>query len=120
MGKRVVEDLTKELIGDNHKVFFDNFFTSLNLMISLRKQNIYACGTVRHGRVGLPRNERKDRDMIRGESDSRTSYAGVSWLKWKDRRSILFLFNCHDPSIVATVSRKEKDGTTTEIACPNS
>ncbi|KAJ4437780.1 hypothetical protein ANN_13718 [Periplaneta americana] len=31
---------------------------------------MYACGTVRHGRIGLPHDERRDRDMKRGESDS--------------------------------------------------
>ena len=118
LGKRVVEDLTKELVGGNHKVFFDNFFTSVDLMIALKQKNIYGCGTVRRGRVGLPKEEKADSKMKRGEFESRTSYAGVSWLKWKDRKCIQFLSNFHDPSVVSTVSRKEKTGTVCEITCP--
>ena len=118
LGKRVVEDLTMELVDGNHKVFFDNFFTSVSLMVSLRNNHIYACGTVRRGRSGLPKKEKHDKEMKRGDSDGRTSYLGISWLKWMDRRSVQFISNFHSPLVGTTVSRKEKDGTEIVIPCP--
>lgn len=45
LGSRVVRDLTRKLVGNNHHVYFDNFFTSVSLMIALKRKNIFACGT---------------------------------------------------------------------------
>ena len=54
LGQRVVKDLTQDLKGKNHHVFFDNFFTSEKLMRDLADDNIYACGTARKDRRGFP------------------------------------------------------------------
>ena len=45
LGQRVVKDLTRLLKGKNHHVFFDNFFTSEELLQDLLKDDIFACGT---------------------------------------------------------------------------
>ena len=50
----MVKSLTAELMGKNHHVFFDNFFTSERLLADLEKDRIYACGTARVNRVGFP------------------------------------------------------------------
>lgn len=55
LGGRVVRDLTREIVGKFHKVYFENFFTSIDLMSSLLADGILACGTVRSSRVGLPK-----------------------------------------------------------------
>ena len=39
LGFRIVKDPTRELIGGNHKVFFDNFFTGVQLMITETKSD---------------------------------------------------------------------------------
>ena len=54
LGKRVVKDLTSDLKGKNHHVYFDNFFTSLDLVVDLEKDGIYSCGTARKDRKGFP------------------------------------------------------------------
>ena len=54
LGKRVVIDLTRELIGNN-RIYFDNFFTSYDLLQSLKGEKIFACGTVRKDRKDLPK-----------------------------------------------------------------
>ena len=53
LGQRVVKDLTRLLKGKNH-VFFDNFFTSEELLQDLLKDDILACGTARKDRRGFP------------------------------------------------------------------
>ncbi|XP_018306394.1 piggyBac transposable element-derived protein 4-like [Mycetomoellerius zeteki] len=118
LGSRVVKDLTRTIVGDNHRVFFDNFFTSTELMISLKTENIMACGTVRSNRVGLPKTQKKDKDMVRGEHEFRSSYKGLVWLKWKDNRVVSLLSNFHDPSVTIDVNRRMKDGSTKIISCP--
>ena len=54
LGARVVKDLTKELQGKWHHVYFDNFFTSYSLLSDLEKSGIYGCGTARKDRRGFP------------------------------------------------------------------
>nr|XP_012231249.1 PREDICTED: piggyBac transposable element-derived protein 3-like [Linepithema humile] len=118
LGSKVVKDLTRTIVGDNHQVFFDNFFTSTELMISLKTENIMACGTVRSNRVGLPKTQKKDKNMVRDEHEFRSSYKGLAWLKWKDNRVVSLLSNFHDPSVTIDVNRRMKDGSTKIISCP--
>ena len=54
LGQRVVKDLTQDLKGKNHHVFYDNFFTSEQLQRDLVEDNIYSCGTARKDRRGFP------------------------------------------------------------------
>jgi hypothetical protein len=45
----------------NHKLFFDNWFTTLNLMLYLKSNSILAVGTVRVNRLaGCPLMSNKD------------------------------------------------------------
>ena len=40
--------------GKYHHVFFDNFFTSADLLVDLKGNGIYGCGTARKDRRGFP------------------------------------------------------------------
>ena len=53
LGQRVVKDLT-HLKGKNHHVFFDNFFTSEELLQDLLKDDIFVYRTARKDRRGFP------------------------------------------------------------------
>ncbi|CAH2106616.1 unnamed protein product [Euphydryas editha] len=53
LGYRVVLDLSENL-PENTLIAFDNFFTSLGLMTALYEKKIFAVGTVRINRKGLP------------------------------------------------------------------
>lgn len=118
LGARVVTDLSRILAGSYSKVYFDNYFTSLALMQDLKKAKIYACGTVRKDRKGLPSDFRPDKDMSRGEFDWRTNRENITALKWKDKKGIHFISNFHNPQDVTSVNRRQKDGTLQEVACP--
>ena len=54
LGQRVVKDLTGLLKGKNHHVFFDNFFTSEQLLQDLLVDGILTCGTARKDRKRFP------------------------------------------------------------------
>lgn len=118
LGSRVVTDLTRPLVGKGYTVYFDNFFNSIELQKSLLSDMIFSCGTARKGRKGLPSDIKNDNSLQRGESDWRVISDGIVFMKWKDRKGVLFLDNFHDPSEGTTTSRKKKDGTSEEIACP--
>lgn len=116
LASRVVKDLTNDLIGKGYEIYFDNFFNSVSLMKDLLKCKIYACGTLRKGRKGIPQDLGNERNMKRGDSDWRVSEEGLFILKWMDKKPILFLSNFHQPD-EATISRKKKDGTKEDFPC---
>lgn len=117
LGGRVVMDLTNTLQGKFHRIYFDNFFSSVPLMEDLLETGRYACGTTRSNRKFLP-TVLSDNVMKRGDVDFSTRSDGVSCTKWKDKRAITFLSNHHDAAEMGTIERKEKDGTKIMIQCP--
>ena len=54
LGKHVVENLTRILVGKHHEIYFDNFFTSIPLLLSLRHDGLYGYGTLKRKRLGFP------------------------------------------------------------------
>ena len=40
---RVVKDLTRNIVGKNHHIYCDSFFTSITLFQQLLDKKIYAC-----------------------------------------------------------------------------
>lgn len=59
-----------------------------------------------------------DKQLKRGQSDWKVSKDGIVYLKWMDRKGVLFLSNYHDPSESQTTSRRRKDGSLEEVSCP--
>ncbi|XP_055918585.1 piggyBac transposable element-derived protein 4-like [Eupeodes corollae] len=118
LGARVVKDLTQKLIGKGHHVFFDNFFNSVQLQKDLKNQTIYSCGTVRANRKNLPTDLLNDKCLTKGNSDWRVSRDGMAFVKWKDTKAVHILGNFLDPSKNTTTMRKQKDGTSLSINCP--
>jgi len=52
LGSEVVLNLLESVENPSfHKVFFDNFFTSYNLLVMLREKGFFATGTVRENRI---------------------------------------------------------------------
>ena len=54
LGAKVVKKLSQPLIGGNYHLYFDNFFSSVKLFEDLMDDGIYACGTFRVNRIGIP------------------------------------------------------------------
>lgn len=54
LGERVVLNLIGQNFGCGYLVAFDNYFTSINLIEKHFNQGVYAVGTVRSNRKGLP------------------------------------------------------------------
>lgn len=117
LGARVVKSLAAPLTNKNHKIYFDNFFSSVKLMEDLLDSKIYACGTINVSRKNLP-NFTNDKDLKRGEYEWYTSDSGLTAVKWRDKKSVHMLSNYHVPTIVTEVKRKEKDGSVLLIPCP--
>lgn len=117
LGRRVVNDLTKEL-KNYHRIYFDNYFTSVPLLIDLKQKNLNACGTLKKGKKFLPNDFIDDKKLHRGECDWRMTDDGLLCLKWKDKKPVYFLSNFHDPEEQVSINRRQKDGTMTVLTCP--
>lgn len=96
------------LSGNNHLLFFHNWFTSLLLMSHLVTRRIWCCGTVRTPRLkGLKNGTDVDKELIkkgRGsyeELKSSNSEAEVTYVKWYDNKVV---------NIVATFAKTNPIG----------
>jgi len=54
LGKRVVLDLARQLEGKKYHLYFDNFFSSVSLLTTLREKGLYGCGTARQNYRDFP------------------------------------------------------------------
>ncbi len=96
----------------------DNFYTSPHLFQALKTKNIYAYGTVHSNRKGLPKDLKPDKNMARGEEDSRYS-DGLYCIKWLDSKAVLMLSTIDPPNDVATAKRWQKgQADKVSVPCP--
>lgn len=117
LGARVIKQMLNGLENKEHIVYFDNFFNSTELLEDLKKKLIHACGTVNPSRKTLP-VFKPDRKLKRGEFEVFSNPSRIVAFKWRDKRSVYLLSNFHSPFGTTEVNRKEKNGTTTKVRCP--
>lgn len=118
VGGRVVLDLCKDLNFKNYTVYFDNFFSSPNLMKDMMFKKINGCGTVRSNRKEFPKCFSADNKMKKGDYEWRSTITGITAMKWVDKKHLHLISNFHNPNELNTITRKEKDGTKKVLTCP--
>lgn len=92
LGASVVLHLSKSIQQEGHKLYYDNYFSSFELLKTLHCRKIYAAGTIRVNRFAHP-PLRSDKKM-RGCSDEVTSLDGeVVLVKWLDSRAVILASN---------------------------
>ena len=111
LGERVVLELTG---GRGHRVFCDNYFTSPALFNELKRHQLYACGTIRQNRRGLPADLQSTR-LPRGES--RFWQNGQLVLAtWQNKRPVHILSTLSQLGECDSVTR---DGSQVSLSCPS-
>lgn len=86
----VVVRLCEGLEGQNHKVYFDNLFTTLPLLLHLKEMQIFAIGTLRKNRLAgaedvlLPNKQLKER----GTMSYATNSDNITIMKWNDNNIV--------------------------------
>jgi hypothetical protein len=91
----VVMNLLHGLENKGHCVIMDNFFCSIPLFKDLEAKGIYATGTVRSNRIGLPLHLKNTRAWRRCE-EGHIEWAmhesrAISCIMWKDKCSVLLI-----------------------------
>ena len=121
LGSHVVKKLlTPVSNNDQHVVFFDNFFTSYDLLRNLASENIRACGTIRENRTGrcpLPKN--KDwKKKPRGSYDYRSD-GTVLCAKWQDNTVVTAASNYYTVNPIQIAERRVKSEKNKSVDQPN-
>ena len=107
LGSRVVKDMLSVVKEPSkHSVFFDNFFTSVQLLEELAEDGVRATGTVRDGRTSkCPLTDQKGmKKKERGNYDYRCN-GRVVVCRWKDSSVVTCASNNLGVSPEARVSR---------------
>lgn len=108
-GNRVVTDLCSSLKGTGRNVTCDNFFTSMNLLQQLKKDNITVLGTVRKNRVELPPElvVTKGRDALSSKFAFHNDGMLVSYCP-KKGKVVLLMSSMHDQAGIDEGNPKKK------------
>lgn len=110
-GAAVVIKLVERLHEPGHKIFFDNFFTTFQLLEYLRHKNHIAIGTVRINRFNNPPlvTDKELSNKGRGSYDQVVSRDGaIVLVKWQDNKSIHLGSNFVGAGIADVVKRWNK------------
>lgn len=95
----------------NHVLYFDNFFTSFDLMKRLKEKNIAATGTVRCNRLNnCPvKSDHEFKKECRGSLDYRFDTQNeIICVAWKDNKCVRILSNHQGIEPISHVSRWSK------------
>lgn len=113
----------EENIG--HKVYFDNFYTTLPLVVELAKKGIYSVGTIRRNRLAnckLPTDKDVKKES-RGKSFecfANIDNIDVCSLCWKDNKLVNLLSTFVSAQPIEKIKRYDKTlKQRVEIDCPN-
>lgn len=120
LGANVVMQLTENLHHRYHHIYFDNFFTGVDLMLNLLRQGTYSCGTMRSDRKGFPHSLKPTvKSGFKNRGDHKVVTCGnLSITVWQDSKPLCCCSTNSDLT-VTSVNRKQKDGSIETFRCPN-
>ena len=106
LSHRVVIELMNDYQNKNISLFIDNFYTGTDLLTELLMRGIYACGTVRSNRKGLPA-ELLPKNLHLNKHEYRVAQKDeLTFCHWMDTKAVLVLSNFHHPESVGMVNRR--------------
>ncbi|XP_041346649.1 piggyBac transposable element-derived protein 4-like [Gigantopelta aegis] len=106
LSHRVVMDLCTPLFGSNAHVYMDNFYSGIELFHDLRVHGVFACGTIRANRKGLPIGILPKNTKLEKHQYKVAQKDDLTCCIWQDTKPVLFLSNFHSPDNTGTVSRR--------------
>ena len=102
VGYDVISNLCSRYLNKNHCIYFDRFFTGVDILEYLFRNGTYACGTCRSNRKGLPKRL-KNIKMRRGETKVFHKYGSNLMLTlFKDRKLVHMLSTNEQNRILAS------------------
>lgn len=112
LGFRVIHDLSRDLVGLNHHLYFDRYFASVDLVEHLRNEGIFTCATMMSNRKSFPPDLRMKNSQLKKKlqcrGDSITYQKGSTCVTvWNDNNLVTVIYNnVEDPSEHSTCRRQ--------------
>ena len=103
---RVVCELAETYLNNGYRLFFDKFYTSVDLLQYLVTKKTYACGTVKANRKLLP-PEILDDKMEKGEAQF-WKWDNLTAVRWRDKRDVLLLSTIDCNEMVEIPKRRDE------------
>ena len=106
----VVMRLCTSLLYQGYRLFVDNFYTSIRLLLDLFKKGMHACGTVRQNRRGFP-------SIMKDQWEKKAERGNMRWVRqdelltvqWKDSKCVTLMSTMHNASNYSFVHRRLKE-----------
>lgn len=109
VGFDVVSKLSSRFLNKFHCMYFDRFFTGVDIIEYLLRNNTYACGTVRSNRKGLPKGLKRLK-MRRGQTKTfQKTGSSLMLTLFKDRKLVHMLSSNSEHSLLDTGKPKVID-----------
>ena len=112
LATRVVLDLSLPFQHTNRHLYFDNFYTSVQLVEELLRHGTYSCGTLRANRYPAPLKAKRDGRMqgvrIKAGETKQHQKGSLLITLWFDKRQIALLSTNCNPNETNTVQRRQK------------
>ncbi|XP_050414127.2 piggyBac transposable element-derived protein 4 [Patella vulgata] len=114
LGHKVVMDLMETMLYEYRHVYFDNFFTSIDLAIELLNKKTYCCGTIRSNRKYYPLSH--VHKLAKGSTKFIQSNNLIA-TAWQDKKTVHILStNCDAEMLV--VQRRTRAGIIENVSKP--
>lgn len=105
---QVVLDLLGGYEHAGHIVYMDNFYTSPDLFVELKRNGIGACGTARHNRKNMPGNIKPENlKMKKGDNPVFVRSGDVVACAWQDVKRVTCLSTVHTNNTCDKIIREK-------------
>ena len=103
----VIDRLTKDIRGKYHRLFFDNLYTGIPLLLFLLENQIYSTGTIRQNRKFVPGNWPRGK-MSRGEHKAMqdSKHPHLTLTAWQDTKTVRVCSTAISPERVTHCIRR--------------
>ena len=127
LSHKVVTDLIQPFRFQGYLLYCDSFYSSPALFQDLERDGIYATGTLRVNRRGVPKAVTQLKtvlnrsDVVRGTGYYLREDSKMVYCAWRDKKCIVMLSCAHPGQSDSTVRRRVKDATgsqTKDVAVP--
>lgn len=117
----VVIRLCEPFLNKNHFIFYDNYFSTVELAKNLLMKNTYSSATTRAIRRGFPSDFKHLILKKQGEYKAvLVENSMVECIAWQDKKTVKFINTISLSTDQSEVKRKNKDGSSSMVPCPNS
>ena len=103
--------LAESIKSNYHHLYFDNYFSSISLLLKLLEDGTYACGTIRINRKQYPTEICDEAERFERGQSTFCQCGNIVATAWKDNKMVNVVSTLASPADITSVNRRQKDGT---------